>query len=234
MSHHRPEDAAARSVAANPWSWSASGIVCPELALTPVLQYRAAPHGDTGWVKPRFRTLRLQLWRDAAQTIPHSVPDSFVRLRWTTGRATFTADLDVTAGSCTATVPCDSLDVGVFVGKLDGAPASASCAVVRSIAADVSRVARRTWTGTIGNGTVIPVPAGAQQLQITVLSNVAGPYVFRWLDSVPAIISEFVGATIANGAPFFQADCPAGAASLVVVSVPAGPQPGQVTFRIPL
>lgn len=234
MSHHRPDDAAARSVAASPWSWSASGITCPEGALTPVLTYRAAPHGDTGWVKPRFRTMRLQLWQDAQQSVPHSVPDSFVRLRWTTGRATFVVDLDVTAGSCTATVPCDSLDVSVFTGAIAGAPAFASCAVVRSIAADVARVARRTWTGTIDVNTSIPLPPGATQAQFVVLSFPAGPYAFDVLDDAGATISQFVGATVANGSPFFVMDLPAGAASILVASVPAGPQPGQVVFRIPL
>ena len=75
---------------------------------------------------------------------------------------------------------------------------------------------------------------GAAQVQLTVLSSAVGPYTFLWLDSTNSTLSEFVGATAANGAPFFVADLPAGAASLLVVSVPAGAQPGQATFRIPL
>lgn len=221
------------NTAPNVWTYSA-GVVARAGVATPVLIYRPQA-GRTGWVRPRPHTVRLVAWESEQQTAWRSFPNDFARLRWQIGRATFVADLDLTAGVSMASVTCDALDVSFHNGDPNAADRFVSCAVTRGVLSDAdARVARRTVTVTVPGapvGYTLPIPQGATQLQFTAPG---GPWALAWIDSAGATTSAF-GITAALATNVARVDVPAGAQLVQIVSNPAGkPEPVQLTWRTPL
>lgn len=221
--------------AAAPWSWSTNAKLCPANVETAVLLYRRAVDQDTNWVRPRFSTLRLQAWQDEAGTLPRSFSTDFVRLRYNVGRVSFSAELDVTAGAATATFPADGAEVRFVNGTNDAAWISA--AIVRDVAADVARVARRTITSTMApNGVSVPIVPGATQATIVIL-GAAFPATYSWQvqNTAGAVLSTFNASSAVPGSPGVSLELPGGAARLVCTLNPTGNfLPVQVVFRVPL
>lgn len=221
--------------AAAPWSWSVNGATCGPNVETPILLYRRAIDPNTNWVRPRFSTLRLTCWSDAECTVPRSLAGDAVRLWYNVGRVSYRAELDVTAGSATATFPADSAEVRFY--NSSNLAAYVSAAIVRDVASDVARVARRTFTGTMkANGASVPVQPGATEATIVVV-GAAFPAVYVWevQDSTGAVLSTFNASSAVPGSPGVTLELPGGAARLVCVFNPtAAVLPLQVVFRVPL
>lgn len=224
MSHH---------TAPNVWTFSA-GVIARPAVVTPVLVYRPQA-GRTGWVRPRPHTVRLAAWDTEAQTAWRSFPADFCRLRWQIGRATFQADVDLTAGVSMASVTCDALDVAFFNGDPGGSTRFVSCAVTRGVLSDAdARVARRTVTTTVPAVPVnfqVTIPQGATQLQVTAPG---GPWALAWIDSAGNSPSSFVvSANLATN--FSRVDVPAGCQRVQIVTNPTGADADvQLTWRTPL
>jgi len=224
MTHHS---------APNVWTYSA-GVTARPGVLTPTLIYRPQP-GPNGWVRPRAHTVRLAAWDSEAQNVWRSFPGDFARLRYQIGRATFTADVDLTAGVSMASVTCDALDVSFFNGDPNLGDRFVTCAVTRGVLSDAdARVARRTVSvqvPAVPVASTFVIPQGATQFQLTAP---AGAWELAWIDSAANSSSRFtVTAALQTNAA--RVDVPGGAQALQFVTNPVGlPADVQLTWRTPL
>jgi hypothetical protein len=224
MTHHN---------APNAWTYSA-GIVARPAVLTPTLIYRPEPNAN-GWVRPRPHTVRLCAWENEAQNVWRSFPADFARLRYQIGRATFTADVDLTAGVSMAALMCDALDVSFFNGDPNAADRFVSCAVTRGVLSDAdARVARRTVSlqiPAVPLGGLLLIPQGATQLQLTAPT---GSWELAWIDSAGNSPSRFTYNVVVQ-ANAWRVDVPGGSQAVQFVNNPTGlPADVSLTWRTPL
>lgn len=221
----------------NPTQWSTQVVGQPIAAggvspiVTDVLNVRLAKDDACGATPPRLISMRARVSEalGPSNDVPNlpaftDVADSWV-VKWGVGLATFTAELDVTAGGLFVAVWCDWCDLGYR--RVGTSPLVAQAAGVdASGAAEQSRIGRRTRRGTLGalpaDQLSIAIPEGASRMQVLTPSMGPTPLLVTPADS-KGVTS---GAWTAN--QFDWLYVPSGSASVTFSQNPTG-APLQIT-----